>query len=428
MDTIAAAGSSASSAACDRAAAPPPDPGPGEVLRERLGEIEILVYRSLAAVEQPWRDFEQRADCTVFQTFGYLAAWQRDIGGIEGAEPLIVLGRRADGTLSFLFPFARDRKYRVRRLRWLGQELADFTGPLLAPDFTERGELGGFVPLWKRIVRLLGSRADTSFDVVDLRKMPDHVGRQFNPFCYLGVDIHPAGAHYAELGPDWEGFYKERRSSSTRSRDRSKVKRLAGVGETVFVTPDTDAEIVRTVETMLDQKAAYFARAGIADVFARPGYRAFYLDLATDPQTRGLVHVARLDVAGVIAAANLGFQFRGRYYYVIASYAPGDLQRYGAGAIHLRELMKRAIEQGCTVFDFTIGDEPYKLEWCNVSIKLYDHLSPALPIGWPAVAGMRGLLSAKRYIKGDPRLWALAQKVRSWMAGGTAAASPKDPQ
>lgn len=429
MDRVAAAGPSGSSAAYDRAAAPLPDLGPGEVLRETSGGIEILVYRDLAAVELPWRAFEQQADCSVFQTFGYLAAWQRDIGMLEGAEPLIVVGRRADGTLSFLFPLARDRKYRVRRLRWLGQELADFTGPLLAPDFTERGELGSFVPLWKRIVRLLGTRADTGFDVVDLRKMPDHVGRQFNPFCYLDVDVHPAGAHYAELAPDWEAFYKERRSSSTRSRDRSKVKRLAGMGETAFVTPDTDAEIVRTVETMLDQKAAYFARGGIADVFARPGYRAFYLDLATNPQTRGLVHVARLDVGGVIAAANLGFQFRDRYYYVIASYDPGELQRYGAGAIHLRELMKRAIEQGCTVFDFTIGDEPYKLEWCNVSIKLYDHLAPALPIGWPAVVGMRGLLSAKRTIKGDPRLWALAQKLRAWTArGAAAAASPKDPQ
>jgi CelD/BcsL family acetyltransferase involved in cellulose biosynthesis len=93
----------------------------------------------------------------------------------------------------------------------------------------------------------------------------------------------------------------------------------------------------------------------------------------------------------------------------------------------LRELIKQAIEQGVTVFDFTIGDEPYKLEWCNVSIKLYDHLASALPIGWPAAVALRGALWAKRRIKGDPRLWALAQKVRSLKGGGAPAPPQKDP-
>lgn len=422
MNRLGAAEPPVSSAAAHDGAAPSfSGADSGEVLRAASNGMDIRVYGDLASVEPAWRAFEARADCTVFQAFDYLHAWQRDIGELEGVEPLIVLGRRADGTSSFLLPFGRDSWHGLRRLRWLGQDLADFTGPMLAPDFSERGELGTFVPVWREIVRILESASRSRVDIVDLRKMPDHVGRQFNPFCYLEVDVHPAGAHYAELGPDWDGYYKQRRSSNTRSRDRSKLKRLAAEGEIAFVTPETDAEIVRTVDTMLEQKAAFFARGGIADVFAQPGYRAFYIDLATSPKGQRLAHVARLDVGEVIAAANLGFQFRDRYYYVIASYDPGELQKYGAGSIHLRELIKRAIERGCTVFDFTIGDEAYKLDWCNVSIKLYDHLSSARPIGWPAAVALRRMLWAKRYIKSDPRLWALAQKVRSWTARGAAA-------
>jgi CelD/BcsL family acetyltransferase involved in cellulose biosynthesis len=299
---------------------------------------------------------------------------------------------------------------------------------MLAPDFTDRGELAGFVPVWQRVVRLLGNGPATGIDVVDLRKMPDQVGRQFNPFCYLEVDIHPAGAHYAELGPDWETYYKARRSSSTRSRDRSKVKRLASQGEIAFVAPEADADIVATIGTLFEQKAVFFARGGIPDVFARPGYAAFYVDLATAPATRHLVDVARLEVGGVVAATNLGLTFRDRYYYIIAAYAPGELQKFGAGAIHLRALIKRAIEKGFTVFDFTIGDEAYKLEWCNVSIKLYDHLAAAQPLGWPAVAAMRGFLAAKRYVKGDPRLWAFAQKVRTMIGRGGSAAPRQEPE
>ena len=31
-----------------------------------------------------------------------------------------------------------------------------------------------------------------------------------------------------------------------------------------------------------------------------------------------------------------------------------------------------AIDRGFRVFDFTIGDERYKRDWCDTEIKLYD--------------------------------------------------------
>lgn len=422
----AAAGPPERSGIEDAASLPMSDSAAAADLRATVRGVEILVFRDLAAAAAAWGGFVRTADCTVFQTFGYLSAWQRDIGAREGSEPLVVFGRRPDGTTSFLLPFARDHWRGLGRLRWLGQDQSDYTGPILATDFSDRGELGSFVEVWKGILRLLASIAETRVEIIDLRKMPDHVGRQFNPFCYLEVDVHPAGAHYAEVGRDWDTYYKARRSSSTRSRDRSKVKRLSSQGVVDVVTPDTDDEIVRTIDIMFEQKAAFFARGGIPDPFALPGRRDFYVDLATNARTRQLVHVARLEVGGVVAATNLGLRFRQRYYYVIAAYDPGDLHRFGPGAVHLRALIERAIGQGNTVFDFTIGDEPYKLDWCNVSIKLYDHLAAARPVGWPVVAGLRGLLAAKRTIKGDPRLWALAQKVRAWTGRGAAPAAPKE--
>jgi CelD/BcsL family acetyltransferase involved in cellulose biosynthesis len=39
--------------------------------------------------------------------------------------------------------------------------------------------------------------------------------------------------------------------------------------------------------------------------------------------------------------------------------------------------MRYAIERKCDAFDFTIGDERYKSEWCDGVFKLYDHVSAA---------------------------------------------------
>src|SRR5437667_5237325 len=103
-----------------RAAAPPP------------AQIDLVIHDDLASVEQTWRQFEQCADCTVFQTFDWLAAWQRHIGLQENVAPAIVVGRQPSGEILFLLPLAVVPGA-VRRLTFLGCGLCDYNAPLLAP-------------------------------------------------------------------------------------------------------------------------------------------------------------------------------------------------------------------------------------------------------------------------------------------------------
>src|SRR5262249_26364869 len=152
-----------------------------------------------------------------------------------------------------------------------------------------------------------------------------------------------------------------------------KRKRLGEFGDVRMVTPSDRDDIARTMDLLIEQKAAAFARMGIANMFARPGHRDFLLSVATDPRTRDLVHVSPLEVGEAWAAINCGLQFRGSYYHVLASYDDGAVSRFGPGAAHLRDLIARAFAQGLRVFDFTVGDERYKLEWSETTVSLYDH-------------------------------------------------------
>jgi CelD/BcsL family acetyltransferase involved in cellulose biosynthesis len=135
--------------------------------------------------------------------------------------------------------------------------------------------------------------------------------------------------------------------------------------------------------------------------------------MATDPASRQLVHISRLEVGSTLAATNFGLLFGGRYYHVLAGYDDGDVSKCGPGAAHLRELMRYAIEHGCGEFDFTIGDEGYKRDWSDTEIALYDaHL--ALTWRGAVVARVSATLSqAKRTIKQTPLLWRLATRLRA---------------
>ncbi len=293
-----------------------------------LGDIRIAVYEDLAAVELEWRAFETHADCTVFQSFDWLAIWQRHIGARNGVQPAIVVGRDGAGAILFLLPLSVCAAGWVRELTWLGSELCDYNAPLLAPTFSMRIDRASFLALWQDITRSLRAHPRLRYDVIAFAKMPEAVGAQQNPMCYLGGTINPSGAYLTHLTGEWDAFYTAKRSSATRRRDRTKRKKLSEYGEIKFINPASDDEILSSLDTLMAQKARSFARMGVGNLFAKPGHTDFYRALATDPATRPVVHVSRLDVGAAAAAVNLALIYRDRYYHLLASYTDCDLSRF----------------------------------------------------------------------------------------------------
>ena len=98
---------------------------------------------------------------------------------------------------------------------------------------------------------------------------------------------------------------------------------------------------------------------------------------------------------------------------MLASYDDGPVSRFGPGAAHLHDLMRYAIEHGCHEFDFTIGDEPYKRDWSDTELRLYDHVAAVTLRGSLATAMTTAFRRAKRVIKQSPALWRAFSKVRA---------------
>ena len=380
--------------------------------------VQLALHEDFHSIEAAWRDFEQHGDGTVFQAFDWLSTWHKHIGIRSGAQPVIAVGRRSDGEILFLIPLMVEVGT-TRRLTWLGSDLCDYNAPLLAASFSDHVGAGQFPPLWRDIRTLVQGHPHLQYDFVDLEKMPERVGAQPNPFLQLRTSANASGAYVVQLSGSWDEFYASRRSASRRKADRNRTRRLADHGELQLITPGDADDIRFTVEKLFEQKSWSFARMGVCNLFTRPGYREFFLDLATNPATRHLVRVSRLQVGSIWAAINLALTFRGSYYHVLCSYERRAVSPFGPGSAHLRELLRYALERGLKHFDFTIGDEPYKLEWSDKRINLHDHVAPATPRGWPRAAATLALRGAKRTIKQTPLLWRAFRTLRSTMAART---------
>jgi CelD/BcsL family acetyltransferase involved in cellulose biosynthesis len=382
----------------------------------RRSRVSLTVHEDIAPLEAEWRAFQERADCTVFQSYEWLSTWLRHVGPHHVVRPAIVVGRDRGGAIEFILPFAVEGGA-IRRLRWLASDLCDYNAPLLAADFAARFDGPALVAMCREVEELLAGNPRLRHDAIELTKMPAMVGSQANPFVRLPVSVHPSGAYLTALTGDWEGFYFEKRSSATRRRDRTKRKRLAEMGALGFVTADA-GDIDATLAVLMEQKTKAFARMGVPNLFANPGYADFFRSIATDPATRDIVHVSRLDVGETPAATNLGLIFRGRYYHILASYDEGPVSKFGPGMAHLHDLMGHAIARGCREYDFTIGDEGYKRDWADTELVLYDYYGAITWRGLALTVPSVLIARAKRFVKRSPQLFELAQRVRARLGGG----------
>jgi len=387
----------------------PPQP---EVSSGAPPDISFRIHTSLAAAEDEWRRFERAAAATPFQSYEWLAAWHRHIGIRGGVVPVIVVGHFATNEIAFILPLAINRGP-FRRLSWLGQDLCDYNAPLLSRGFSQNVTPESFRGLWRKLQAEMQSDHETRHDWIEFEKMPEAIGDEINPFIGLEPTLNANSAHIMRLGGDWEALYRTKRSSATRRHDRAKRRRMAQFGDIRFITAADAAETQATLEILMRQKSISFARKGIPDMFARPGYREFFLDFASNPATRQHVHVSRVEVGSADVAANFAIVHGDCYYHILSSYCDGRIAHFGPGVLHLRELMSHATKLGMRKFDFTIGDERYKSEWCDERLRLFDYCAAATWRGWPASALSTAQRRLKRYIKQTPAAWHVVSQLRA---------------
>lgn len=380
---------------------PRPVPQAGRGLGFRL-------YRSFAAAEAEWRRFEADALGTGFQSFDWLSAWHAHAG--EGVEPAILvvsLGR----TPIMLAPFGIERRLGARCLVWLGGRLADYKGPLLAPDFVDRLPTGRFAALWPKIRSALPRH-----DVVLFENQPERLGKTPNPFVKLGGERSPDGGYVFALPASYEEFCLRFRPE-TRRNDRAKERKLESQGTLAFRIAATPEEARAMARDILAAKAAQLRTQGIASIFEDEAYRAAYLALAGLSAESGLLNlqVAALTLDGKMISGSIAQVWHGRATLMVHIYDQ-DYARLSPGRAHLLKLVQTSIAAGHGLYDLSVGYAPYKDSFCDTPMALTNLVEAATPWGLATAGALSTRFGLKRAIKTNERLMGLYRGARAALA------------
>lgn len=383
---------------------------PSGVASPVIEPARITVHASVSGLESRWRAFESEADGYAYQSYDWIATWHRHCGEVEKLSPRIVWIEDARGCPLMLLPLGIQKRRGGRALVWLGGAFADYLGPLLAPACSAWLTPARFADLWRAVELSLAP-----FDLLCLDRQPEWIGAQRNPFLDLPCIRNPSSAHATGLAAPYEGFVRAKRGADWVRAERRKERRLAEQGKIEFIVAD-HTNFSELVDALVRFKSLRYRELGVSDLFAERAHCEFLRAMSAAGIENGFVRLFALKCTGRVIAVHWGLVARDRFYHMLPAYSRGAHRRYSPGGLLLRRMIEWAIAEGLRVFDFTIGDEPYKLEWCDREMRLYDCLHGRTPRGILTVAVMRPARTLKRAMKRNRLLFGFGKRLRAGLA------------
>ena len=163
-------------------------------------------------------------------------------------------------------------------------------------------------------------------------------------------------------------------------------------------------------------KPLRMAEQKIRNVFAEPGTKAFIQHACLDgiADGRQAIELHGLACDAEVIAIFAGVSDGHRFSTMFNTYTMSEAARNSPGLILIRNMIDHHAQLGCSSFDFGIGTDDYKLQFCKDERQpLFDSFIPLSQRGKLAAGVMSGLNRTKRMVKHNPALLEMAQKLRS---------------
>lgn len=251
----------------------------------------------------------------------------------------------------------------------VGGGMADYSGPLLAPEAEDGPSLDDFLNAsglkFLEISHAPARAAGPGEDLVadeggPVTRMPD------------GFDAW------------WEGFSLEKKSrASDLGRRRRKIEREFGPLRLVLEAEKTGG----LLDEIIDEKCRQYRSRGARDVFESGQNRKLLHCLAALDDPRCTLVLSTLHAGETWAASHIGLRCGSVLHYWFPVFND-DLKRMSPGRLLILEMLRGMPQSGLDLLDYGLGESRTKLEFANAT-------RPFVKGTWRA-AGPRGAL-AKSY-------------------------------
>lgn len=339
----------------------------------------------------------------------WVECWRRHVNA-DAVVATILRGSRP--ILAMVLEIVRAGPFKVTRFPGGSHANGNFPALLAA----EAGALDAAV-LRGLFAQLRAVRPDVH--AVALERLLPALGGHANPLLVLPSMKSPEPLLAVDLAGGFDAVLERTSAKRKRKKHRSQTRKFEEAGGfRVLAASDTEA-VDRLLDAFFVMKADRLRRMGVRNVFADRGIEPFFRALFG----RALVEPAPsfalqgLEVDGRLRAVIGTSCSQGRQVCEFGAIADDDLAHASPGDFLFYESIKAASGAGFDLFDFSVGDEPYKRLWCNLETWPRDVVVPIGALGFLPAGAMRLRTQAKTAVKANARLWSLLKRARRKTAG-----------
>jgi CelD/BcsL family acetyltransferase involved in cellulose biosynthesis len=257
------------------------------------------------------------------------------------------------------------------------------------------------------------SRAVPGLDAVILARQQPEIAGIANPFAALPSQPSPNLALSFKLEPSFENLIKHRSGARKLKKMRQQARRMDERGGWECVVAQDEAEVGAMLEAFFVMKAKRFEEFGLKNTFERQEIKDFFKALfgAGAPDFKAPFRLDALRVGGDIFAL-AGSSVRHGTNIVEFGAVRAHEPTLSPGDFLFHQMIKRACDDGTEVFDFGVGDEPYKRAWCDLETQHFETVRGFGGRGLAYAQLYRMAGKAKLAIKRNAYLFGLIKRSR----------------
>ena len=260
----------------------------------------------------------------------------------------------------FVLPLMVESRGGIVRISAWDGGVSDYNGPVLSKNFAPGN--ADMRRLWDELVHALPAA-----DLLALEKVPSAIGAIDNPLLAVdGVSLSRFTRHALPLPDDgdFEALRAKRFDPTHRRTLAKKRRKLQNKGRLEFAIVSAEAA-AEPLDRILAWRSERFSTPSRAEEMRR--CEDFYRSLCRETE---IARVGRLTLDGRLIAGCFG-TLTGATFQLLAVAHDAEFKNWSPGLLAIESSIALMCAQGVTVYDFTIGDEPYKLDFGVEIEKLY---------------------------------------------------------
>jgi len=285
---------------------------------------------------------------TVFQSRPYLMAYRRHFGTLRKFQRIRIAGEAGTATA-----FLATRGRTARRLEWWGAGIhdvgsADYSSPTAAGQ------------LWRQL-----QHHAAHHHAAHLAQIP--ANSQLIPMAATaGWQVADAEACPVLELPDAWDTYVASLGKNMREQIKRYPKRLEKQYRVEYELAQTPEQVQAALTDLFRLHGKRWRARGQTGVLATPRRQKFHRALCAALAEKDWLRLWSLRCDGQPACVLLSYFYNGRYSFFIGGFEP-EMMRLSVGTCLFAKVLRHAIEEGATEFDFLRGEEEYKYRYGAVN-------------------------------------------------------------